>query len=127
MASWPRSLRARSPKPPRPNTVNGKNHFCILLLPLYRHLRETKVARKITAHGISSYLLRCCFKHLLTPNCTKNGALRKQDSICDPPHQAPPGHLARFPNFNVIIADKELRRALIGAADHRQQSRYLPP
>src|SRR3954453_9268184 len=35
--------------------------------------------------------------------------------------------LTGLSNFNVIVANKELRRALVGAADNRQQARYLPP
>src|SRR5438270_6323639 len=30
-------------------------------------------------------------------------------------------------DLDVIVTDKELRRALVGAADHRQQARYLAP
>src|SRR3954471_9256295 len=68
------------------------------------------------------------FQHPPAPQkCTKNGALKNRTPSATLHSQAPPGHLARLANFNVVVTDKELRRALIGATDHRQQSRYLPP
>src|SRR4051794_24089685 len=77
-ASWPRSLSTKSPSPPIPNTVKGKNHFCILVLLLkYRHLKTVKVAAKSPSQSGVHLLLRCCFQHPFRASCTKNGALRK--------------------------------------------------
>src|SRR4051812_23308838 len=124
IASWPRSLSTKRPSPPIPSTVKGKNHFCILVLLLrYRHLASAKVAAKSPLRQYLYLLLRCRFQRQLTPGCTKKIGRkmesRQRDSITilagmRPPSSEPPG-LAGLSDFNVIVTDEELRRALIGA------------
>src|SRR3954471_10242974 len=53
----------------------------------------------------------------------------QRNSITISPRLAPPisrwSRLAGFSDPNVIVTDKELRRALVGATDDRQEPRYL--